>query len=179
MVPKFIPIDLANQILVVGKSINFLLKFRKTGKPIHPNLPKVEAFIQRATHGDKNNLLQIVEIVSNHVDENLKSLLVEDYHLFEHIKALKKFMLLGQGDFFGCLFDLFGPELSKSADRLFRQNLNHLLDGALRSSNAQFKKPEILNRVSVKLLNPTLGDTGWEVFTLDYSVEPPLNAVVS
>ena len=58
--------------------------------------------------------------------------------------------------------DGIGPELKKRALQLYRHNLTGLLEGALRSSNAQFEGAEVLDRVSVRLLEANPGDTGWE-----------------
>jgi gamma-tubulin complex component 3 len=56
--------------------------------------------------------------------------------------------------------------------------LTGYLDGALKQSNAQFEPSFVLDRIGVRLLEASPGDTGWEVFSLDYAVDVPLNAVV-
>jgi len=53
-----------------------------------------------------------------------------------------------------------------------------MLEGALRSSNAQFEPSYVLDRVGVRLLEASPGDSGWEIFSLDYLVDAPLTAVV-
>jgi gamma-tubulin complex component 3 len=75
-----------------------------------------------------------------------------------------------------CCDILFQP--SRRANQLFRHNLTGLLDGALRSCNAQFEPPYVLERLGVRLLEPSPGDSGWEVFSLDYAIDPPLAAVI-
>ncbi|KAJ1396767.1 gamma-tubulin complex component protein, partial [Ochromonadaceae sp. CCMP2298] len=92
--------------------------------------------------------------------------------------ALKKYLLLGQGDFVTCLMDGVGPELKRRANQLFRHNLTGILEGALRSSNAQFEPPYVADRIGIRLLEASPGDSGWEIFSLDYSIDQPLNAVV-
>lgn len=62
---------------------------------------------------------------------------------------------------------------------LTRHLLISQLDGSLRASNAQFEPPYVLNRINVRLLTPNPGETGWEIFTLEYFIDTPLNAVVS
>ena len=47
-----------------------------------------------------------------------------------------------------------------------------MLESALRGSNAQYLPTDVLDRVGVKLLQSQPGDTGWEVFSLDYTVDP-------
>ena len=100
------------------------------------------------------------------------------FSLHAHLLALKQFLLLGQGDFVICLMDVIGPELKKRANQLYRHNLTEMLEGALRASNAHYLPISVLDRVGVRLLEASPGDTGWEVFSLDYSVDPPLNAIV-
>lgn len=73
--------------------------------------------------------------------------------------------------------DAVGPELKKRANQLFRHNLTAMLEGALRSSNAQYDPAYILDRVNIRLLDAAPGDSGWEVFSLDYVVDIPLNAI--
>jgi len=53
-----------------------------------------------------------------------------------------------------------------------------MLEGALRSSNAQFEPSYVLDRIGVRLLEASAGDSGWETFSLDYALDAPLNAVV-
>jgi gamma-tubulin complex component 3 len=71
-----------------------------------------------------------------------------------------------------------GQELKKRANQLYRHNLTGLLEGALRSSNAQYEPAFILDRIGIRLLEAQPGDTGWEVFSLDYAVDFPLSAIV-
>lgn len=54
-----------------------------------------------------------------------------------------------------------------------------MLETAVRASNAQYDDPEILNRLDVRLLEISSGDLGWDVFTLDYHVDSPINTVFS
>ena len=75
--------------------------------------------------------------------------------------------------------DGVGPELKKRANQLFRHNLTSIVEGALRASNAQYEQQFIIDRVGVRLLESSPGDTGWEIFSLDYSIDSPLNAIVS
>ena len=112
------------------------------------------------------------------IDTRLLRLMERKFYLSTHLLALKKFMLLGQGDFVTCLMDSVGPELKKRATQLYRHNLTGTLEGALRASNAQFEPSYVLDRVGVRLLEASPGDSGWEVFSLDYAVDSPLNAVV-
>lgn len=139
---------------------------------------EVEASLHGLRYGGEVRLGQLVDKLAVAVDTRLLCLMELDFCLTDHLAALKKFMLLGQGDFVTCLMDALGPELQKPATKLYRHNLNGILEGALRASNAQFEGSHVLNRITVRLLEAQQGDTGWEVFTLDYAIDAPLNAVV-
>ena len=139
----------------------------------------VEIALHSLRFGKEEQLQEMVNKVASTVDNRLLRMMERDFHLADHLLACKKFLLLGQGDFVTCLMDTVAPELQKAASKLYRHNLTGMLEGALRSSNAQFEPSYVLNRVVVRLLDGAQGDTGWEIFTLDYAVDMPLNAVVS
>ncbi len=45
--------------------------------------------------------------------------------------------------------------------------------GICRSTNTQYESPDILGRLDVRLMEIHAGDTGWDVFSLDYKVRHP------
>lgn len=53
------------------------------------------------------------------------------------------------------------------------------MESAMRATNAQFEDENISKRLSVKLLEPSDGETGWDVFNMDYNVDGPLDTVSS
>ena len=57
--------------------------------------------------------------------------------------------------------------------------LDGALESAIRASNAQHDDRDTLARVGIRLLTPSPGDSGWDVFTLSYAMSPPLSAVVT
>lgn len=69
------------------------------------------------------------------------------------------------------------PNLSKDANVIYRHNLTGSLESALRASNAELDDPDIFSRLDVRLLEVSPGDSGWEVFSLDYHVDGPLKTV--
>jgi len=226
MIPRFMSFQVANKILLIGKSINFMLNYRQLAfaqnklskvtkqhildynlasenfeatKPIsggEPNLlsksvanhllynsgetnpSELKAALHELKMEGETKLSNILERISSSIDAKLLNLMVKEFYLLEHLSALKKFMLLGQGDFYVCLMDSIGLELNKQPNKLFRHNLTSILEGCLRTSNAQYEPNYVLNRINVRLLDSNPGDTGWEIFTLDYIIDPPLNAVV-
>jgi gamma-tubulin complex component 3 len=62
---------------------------------------------------------------------------------------------MGQGDLMEYLMDLLAEELEKPAKQIYKHSLRAFLDNAIRSSNAQFHPQEFINRLDVRLLEPT------------------------
>ena len=69
-------------------------------------------------------MIYTVSKVSRQIDGKLMHLMINEFYLVDHFLALKKFILLGQGDFVTCLMDEVGPELKKRATQLYRHNLS-------------------------------------------------------
>lgn len=69
------------------------------------------------------------------------------------------------------------PELRKPASDLNSHNLTGILESAIRSTNAQFEDASILERLDVRLLEHSPGDTGWDIFSMDYHMDGPIGTV--
>ena len=94
------------------------------------------------------------------IDKHLLSTVFSKYSFVKHCNALKRYLLLGQGDFIQTLMDLLGPHLGKKAQDMSEYQLNGSLDAAIRASNAQFDDADVLDRLRVKLAKPTAMETG-------------------
>ncbi|KAG0033066.1 Gamma-tubulin complex component 3 [Podila clonocystis] len=174
MLPAFIGMSLAKKILSIGKSLNFLRHkcndadwFLQTGmgKTLrYGDIAELEGSIDAAYIGTSQRLLH---------------LLVTKFKLIDHLTAIKRYILLGQGDFIQHLMESLGTNLSQPANTLFRHNLTGTLETAIRSSNAQYDDPDILRRLDVRLLEISPGDSGWDVFSLDYHVDSPINTILT
>ena len=68
--------------------------------PLLLQLPALEALVARA---------------SAQVDARLMKVLYSRHHLDRHCDAIRRYLLLGQGDWVVALLDALGPELSKPA----------------------------------------------------------------
>jgi gamma-tubulin complex component 3 len=185
VLPKFISPEMANKILVIGKSINFMhLCCKAPARVMIPELREAVNLFDEGggrleySGGGAAALQDVVDHCSHVTNAHILDLLLNQHKLMAHLQALKKFLLLGQGDFVTFLMDRLGGELGKRASQIFRHNLTGIVESALRSSTVQYESPDMLDRVAVRLLEPSAGDTGWEVFSLDYIVESPLTAVI-
>lgn len=70
------------------------------------------------------------------------------------------------------------PELDRSAKDLYSYELSSILDAVLRSTNAQYEDPDIINNLDVRLMSNFDGDTGWDIFSLQYTVRGPLSTML-
>ncbi|KAJ0009613.1 hypothetical protein NQD34_001315 [Periophthalmus magnuspinnatus] len=182
MIPSFITMDQAHKVLLIGKSINFLHQV------CHDRTPpgKITPVSKTAENPkDAAELLSDLEgafqekIDTAYFDTSkyLLDVLNRNYLLLEHLQAMRRYLLLGQGDFIRHLMDLLKPELARPATTLYQHNLTGILETAVRATNAQFDHAEILKRLDVRLLEVSPGDTGWDVFSLDYHVDGPIATV--
>ena len=101
------------------------------------------------------------------------------FHLFVHLQALKKFLLLGQGDFIALLMESLASNLDNPAGSQYRHTLTAQLEHAIRGSNAQYDPPDVLRRLDARLVELSHGDVGWDVFTLEYKVDAPGDVVIT
>ncbi|ETV73904.1 hypothetical protein, variant 2 [Aphanomyces astaci] len=174
MLPQFIPRDVAHTIFVMGKSINFI----RTCCGDSEWVLDTQLHATNLTFDHWTEFQQWIAAAANETNNYVTKILLGKYQLLEHCRALKQYLLLGQGDFIQYLMDLLQPELSKRATQIYRHNLMSVLETALNASNAKFESNDILSRLDVKLHQATSGEEGWDVFALHYKLQAPLNTVI-
>ncbi|KAK7805722.1 hypothetical protein U0070_010943 [Myodes glareolus] len=182
MIPSFMTMDQSRKVLLIGKSINFLHQVchdqTPTTKMIAVTKPAESPGDAADLVTDLENAFQgKIDAAYFETSKYLLDVLNKKYSLLEHMQAMRRYLLLGQGDFIRHLMDLLKPELVRPATTLYQHNLTGILETAVRATNAQFDSPEILRRLDVRLLEVSPGDTGWDVFSLDYHVDGPIATV--
>ena len=123
-------------------------------KVIHPCLSALHEWLSLGlSYGEIDALETMVNLVAQKTNKRVLDLLFTKYQLKEHCDAIKRYLLLGQGDFIQYLMDMLGPDLSKPANQLvnFRHNLTGVLESAIRASNAQFDNTELSQRLGVRI----------------------------
>eukprot|EP01135_Chromosphaera_perkinsii_P008737 Nk52_evm70s1444 gene=Nk52_evmTU70s1444 len=181
MRPVFVDKQLGNRILLIGKSINFIHHVCKDRKWVMNRTHSVDMIeiMEKTSFDDLSALRLEVDSAYTETSEHLLFLLKSQFKMKTHLEALRKYLLLGQGDFIQQLMDLLHPELDKEASGLYLHNLSSALESAIRATNAQYDDPDVLKRLDVRLLEMSQGDFGWDVFSLDYHMNPPLNTLFS
>ena len=184
MIPKFMGLSLSKKILATGKSINFLKSVCQEDRPIPGReammrtLDSMTADLLFATDQDPNKLHEVIEHCYRETSHLVLDTLFKRYKLVDHVSAMRKYLLLGQGDLIRYLLELLDEELCQPAAHLYPHNLAGILESAIRATNTQFEDPDILERLDVRLLDVQPGDTGWDVFSLDYKVGGPIGTVL-
>lgn len=157
--------------MLTGKSINFLRRLCNeeewaTSTPLET--PRLS---------DHVALKKWVESASYATNARLVKVLLDKYQFKKHANSIRKYLLLGQGDFHHVLMELLSEELNENATKIYKHNLVSILESAIRASNAQYDENDCLGRLDVKLLEASSGDFGWDVFTLDYRVDSPISTI--
>ncbi|GAB2266886.1 Gamma-tubulin complex component 3 [Dionaea muscipula] len=182
MLPSFISQSLARRILRTGKSINFL-RVCCDDRGWADSATEATAAAGTTTergglgYGETDALELLVVEAAKRIDKHLMQVIYDRYKFKEHCLAIKRYLLLGQGDFVQYLMDKVGPDLSEPANTISTFKLAGLLETAVRSSNAQYDDRDILDRLRVKMMPHKTGDRGWDVFSLEYEARVPLNTV--
>jgi len=179
LLPLFMSDDLAKQILLIGKSINFIRGSCSDREwALDPQI--LAGLDEGMEYGETTTLERMVKMVAEKVNKHVMHLLFDKYRFKDHCMAIKRYLLLGQGDFIQYLMDTLGPDLSKPANQLvnFRHNLTNVLESAIRASNVQFDDTDLSKRLGVRIGQHLPGDEGWDVFSLEYKVEAPINMIL-
>lgn len=179
MLPSFISQSLAQRILRAGKSINFLRVCCDDRGWADAAAEAAGTTTSRGglSYGKTDALESLVSEASKRIDKHMLDVIYKQYRFKEHCLAIKRYLLLGQGDFVQYLMDIVGPELSEPANTISTFKLAGLLESAVRSSNAQYDDHDILDRLRVKMMPHGTGDRGWDVFSLEYDARVPLDTV--
>ena len=165
-----------------------LAPLRRSPAPLPPTIPQPLAVTQTvlaALEGPDLTGARLLEctlaVVRPLVDARLRHLLVVEHRLETHLQGIQRYVLLGQGDFVSSFLAAVSPELRRPATAvaLSLPALDGALESAIRASNAQHDEKDTLARVCIRLLTPSPGDSGWDIFTLSYAMTPPLSAVVT
>ncbi|XP_073971855.1 gamma-tubulin complex component 3-like [Rhodnius prolixus] len=181
LMPNIISENQASMILRSGKAIKFLTVICEERIPVVGMREKLKRMKDANISDLRNPRSELTDLVAAVTDETSKLVLdtlVDKFKLFEHFQGLRRYMLLGQGDFVNYFMDLVEPQMRKPASKLQYYELMSLLGTAIRGSNAAFEDPDVINRVTVKLLVASGGDWGSDVFGLQYLMHDTLDAAL-
>jgi gamma-tubulin complex component 3 len=176
MVPSIISTEFAKKIFLIGKSLNFI---RHNCGDSDWVIGYSKSASKELHYGDTAGLEASIDEAYKSTMSRLIHLMSEKYNLFTHLKAIKRYLLLSQGDFIALLMESLAPNLDRPANSQYRHTLTSQLEHAIRHSNAQFDNAEVLSRLDARMVEFSSGDTGWECFTLEYKISAPCDVVIT
>ncbi|KAI2469463.1 spindle pole body component alp6 [Annulohypoxylon bovei var. microspora] len=176
MTPSIITEEFSEKVFLIGKSLNFI-------RHSCGDAQWVESYSRESSkelrYGDTATLETWIDEAYKTTMRRLLHLMTNKFHLFEHLQALKSYILLGQGDFIALLMESLAANLDRPAGAQYRHTLTAQLEHAIRGSNAQYDSPEVLRRLDARMLQLSHGDIGWDCFTLEYKIDAPVDVVIS
>ncbi|EEH44328.2 uncharacterized protein PADG_00617 [Paracoccidioides brasiliensis Pb18] len=176
LVPTIMTQEFAKKVFLIGKSLNFI----RYGCG---DAAWVAAYSRDASkelrYGDTATLETSIDEAYKTTMARLIYLMDSKFKLFDHLRALKKYLLLGQGDFIALLMESLASNLDRPANSQYRHTLTAQLEHAIRSSNAQYDSPDVLRRLDARMLELSHGEIGWDCFTLEYKIDAPVDVVIT
>jgi gamma-tubulin complex component 3 len=176
MTPSIISPDFAKKIFLIGKSLNFL---RHNCGDSDWVIEHSKSSTKELHYGDTATLEASIDKAYKTTMARLTHLMSYKYHLFTHLTAIKKYLLLSQGDFIALLMESLAAHLDRPAYSQYRHTLTSQLEHAIRHSNAQYDDPEVLRRLDARMVELGSGEIGWDSFTLEYKISPPCDVVIT
>ncbi|XP_064218840.1 gamma-tubulin complex component 2 isoform X1 [Aotus nancymaae] len=193
-IPSFLQ-KMADKILSTGKYLNVV---RECGHDVTCPVAKEIIYTLK-----ERAYVEQIEKAFNYASKVLLDFLMEEKELVAHLRSIKRYFLMDQGDFFVHFMDLTEEELRKPVEDITPPRLEALLELALRMSTANtdpFKDdlkidlmPHDLITQLLRVLaietkqekamaqaDPTeLTLSGLEAFSFDYIVKWPLSLIIN
>lgn len=176
LIPSIITRDLANKVFLIGKSLNFI-RYNCADSDWVDDHSKARS--RELVYGDTATLEASIDEAYKLTMARLTHLMNAKFQLTTHLSALKRYLLLEQGDFVALLMESLASNLDRPAGSQYRHTLTAQLEHAIRGSNAQFDSPDVLRRLDARLTEMDKGDTGWDVFTLEYKLDAPIDVIIT
>ncbi|OCT47637.1 Spindle pole body component alp6 [Cladophialophora carrionii] len=176
MVPSIISSEFARKVFLIGKSLNFI---RNNCGDSDWVIQYSKSNSRSLDYGNTSNLSQSIDVAYRTTMSRLTNLMSTKFGLFTHLTAIKKYMLLAQGDFFDLLIESLAQHLDRPVNSMYRHNLTSQLEHAIRHSNAQYDDAEVLRRLDARMLELSSGEIGWDCFTLEYKISAPCDVVIT
>ncbi|KAK2834867.1 hypothetical protein FQN49_006836 [Arthroderma sp. PD_2] len=176
MVPTIMTHDFAKKVFLIGKSLNFIRYGCGDSAWVVAYSRESSKVLQ---YGDTATLETYIDEAYKTTMARLIFLMDSKFKLFDHLNALKKYLLLGQGDFIALLMESLSSNLDRPANSQYRHTLTAQLEHAIRSSNAQHDSPDVLRRLDARMLELSHGEIGWDCFTLEYKIDAPVDVIIT
>ncbi|KAI6047201.1 gamma-tubulin complex, component 3 [Pisolithus marmoratus] len=180
MLPLFVGEAFGKKIFSTWKKLNFI-RYSCHDSDWVATREKMSDTGGTLKYSDIVGLERSIDSAYSTASKRLFEIFIEKFKLLDHLRALKHYLLLEQ------LMETLGlvqpsvhgqPNLTRPANTLYRHNLTATLETAIRTSNAQNDPPDVLRRLDARMLEYSHGEIGWDVFTLEYKVDAPIDTIL-
>lgn len=184
-IPGFISLNVAEEIYMVGKTYIFLEKYCKEIRWASDFTNKYTSRYQALSMEEfSENFSAIVHSQYKEVNQFANYTLKTKFFYTEVIDTLKNILLMGKGDFIETMINkasdfLLEPSSSLPSYRLTRSLQDAVQQSSLRNMLRKHDNNFIINKLDARVLELGHGSIGWDVFTLDYLIEPPLSIMLN
>jgi gamma-tubulin complex component 3 len=166
-IPYFLDQEFAEYIFQIGRVKSLNTRF----------LPEADSSLVGTVHFDyfeddfliekqKKTLSEVYSRSARH----LVDLYLNKSELRSHLRFFKKAVLMEKGDFIDSLLLQLDKTLDLPAEEVYYHNVMPIFDSCMQKSSLRKEKKKFKQLLGIKLLEPTNGDLGWDVFCVEYQV---------
>ncbi|KAK1333412.1 hypothetical protein QTO34_005795 [Cnephaeus nilssonii] len=165
-IPSFLQ-KMAGKVLSTGKYLNVV---RECGHDVTCPVAKEVIYTLK-----ERAYVEQIEKAFNYASKVLLDFLMEEQDLVAHLRSIKRYFLMDQGDFFVHFMDLTEEELKKPDDLKIDLMPHDLITQLLRVLAIETKQEKAMVQA-----DPTeLSLSGLEAFSFDYVVKWPLSLIIN
>ncbi|KAK6458864.1 spindle pole body component [Scheffersomyces xylosifermentans] len=173
-IPPFISKQSSHKIFQIGKSLIFLSKYCKELKWINNYTHKYSKEIFENNHGLQSMTInEIIELINTQYDEIMNYITVilqgPKNELYTHLVNFKKVYFTDNNDFIDTIILKGVGVFDESSTNISSTYLSQVMTESINCSSMQHFKNN--NRLDARVLNPSHGNIGWEVFTVEYRID--------
>ncbi|AET41481.1 Spc98p Ecym_8196 [Eremothecium cymbalariae DBVPG len=184
-IPGFIPVSVAQKIYTVGKSYVYLEVYMKEiewASNFSTKYMTKFASLQKSTISE--GFYELVHDQYIEITSFVNVTLQEKFYYNDTVRVLKDILLMGRGDFIDSIINNASSFLMEPVHQLQSYQLTKCLQESVQRSSLRHylnkqDKNTIINKLDARLLESGHGSIGWDVFTLDYLIDPPLSIVLN
>ncbi|CAI4049896.1 Spc98p SKDI_14G1990 [Saccharomyces kudriavzevii IFO 1802] len=184
-IPNFIPKKLAYKIFMIGKSYIFLEKYCREIQWTNEFSKKYHVLYQStSSSGISTSFFSIINDQYSEIVNYTNRVLNQKFHYKKVVYALKDILLMGKSDFMDVLIEKTSDILATPSGSLPNYKLTRFLQEAVQLSSLRHftnnsGDSSVINGLDARVLDLGHGSVGWDVFTLDYILYPPLSLVLN
>lgn len=174
-IPSSIPLALAQDILVIGKTLNFLKDVCHDSNWILTTLGSL--YQAKENRSSFNHLNEVIQHIKPIIAKRLVDLVVNEYKIVEHCDAIRNYQFLSHADLVSSLLSTFKGELDQPANKIYKHVVNNLIETSIKSSTATIWDFDIQRRCTAYLPDSDKLN-GWEGIVLHYVSDPCLDPII-